>query len=125
MPSTRVLVVDDNENITEVIKDFFELEKIECKTVNDGLEGLMEIQNNKYDLILLDLAIPNYSGIDILDELKKQSIVNKTIVIFTASVVKDSEMEKYMEIGVKEILEKPISLANLESIKQKYLFKEN
>lgn len=121
MPLARVLVVDDNENITEVVKDFFELEKIECKTVNDGLEGLMEIQNNKYDLILLDLAIPNYSGIDILDELKKQSIVNKTIVIFTASVVKDSEMEKYLEIGVKEILEKPISLANLESIKQKYL----
>jgi len=117
----KVLIVDDNENITEVVKDFFELENIECKSVNDGLEGLAEIQNNKYDLILLDLAIPNYSGIDILDELKKQSIVNKNIIIFTASVVKDTEMEKYMDVGVKEILEKPISLAKLESIKQKYL----
>lgn len=121
MPSTKVLIVDDNENITEAVKDFFELENIECVSINDGLKGLAEIQNNKYDLILLDLAIPNYSGIDILDALKKQFIVSKNIVLFTASVVKDAEKEKYMVIGVKEILEKPISLAKLEGIKQKYL----
>lgn len=121
MPSLKVLIVDDNENITEVVKDYFELENIECKAINDGHEGLVEIHNNKYDLILLDLAIPRYSGIDILEELKKKSIVNKNIVIFTASVVKDADMEKFLDIGVKEVLEKPISLALLESIKQKYL----
>jgi hypothetical protein len=53
--------------------------------------------------------------------LKKESIVNKNIVIFTASVVKQADMEKFLDIGVKEVLEKPISLALLESIKQKYL----
>ena len=121
MPSPKVLIVDDNENITEVVKDYFEFENIECKAINDGHEGLVEIHNNKYDLILLDLAIPRYSGVDILEELKKESIVNKNIVIFTASVVKDTDMEKFLDIGVKEILEKPISLALLESIKQKYL----
>ena len=121
MPSPKVLIVDDNENITEVVKDYFELANIECKAINDGHEGLVEIHNNKYDLILLDLAIPRYSGIDILEELKKESIVNKNIVIFTASVVKDADMEKFLDIGVKEVLEKTISLALLESIKQKYL----
>ena len=121
MPSPKVLIVDDNENITEVVKDYFEFENIECKAINDGHEGLVEIHNNKYDLILLDLAIPRYSGIDILEELKKESIVNKNIVIFTASVVKDTDMEKFLDIGVKEIIEKPISLALLEGIKKKYL----
>lgn len=121
MSSPKVLIVDDNENITEVVKDYFEHENIECKAINDGHEGLVEIHNNKYDLILLDLAIPRYSGIDILEELKKESIVNKNIVIFTASVVKHADMEKFLDIGVKEVLEKPISLALLESIKQKYL----
>jgi DNA-binding response OmpR family regulator len=121
MLSGKVLIIDDNENITEVVKDYFELENIECKTINSGLEGLAEIQNNKYDLILLDLAIPDYSGIDILDELKKQSIVNKNIVIFTASVVKDADIQKYRDMGVKEIQEKPMSLAILENLKQKYL----
>lgn len=121
MPSPKVLIIDDNENITEVVKDYFEHENIECKAINDGHEGLVEIHNNKYDLILLDLAIPRYSGIDILEELKKESIVNKNIVIFTASVVKQADMEKFLDIGVKEVLEKPISLALLESIKQKYL----
>jgi DNA-binding response OmpR family regulator len=119
----KVLIVDDNESMTEVVKDFFELENIECNSVNDGREALIEIQNNNYDLILLDIAIPEYSGLDILNELKRQCIENKNIVIFTASVFKDEDAEKFLEIGVKEVCLKPISLEKLEAIKQEYLRK--
>lgn len=123
MLSMKVLIVDDNESMTEVVKDFFELENIECNSVNDGREALTEIQNNNYDLILLDIAIPEYSGLDILNELKRQCIENKNIVIFTASVFKDEDAEKFLEIGVKEVCLKPISLEKLEAIKQEYLRK--
>lgn len=123
MLSMKVLIVDDNESMTEVVKDFFELENIECNSVNDGREALIEIQNNNYDLILLDIAIPEYSGLDILNELKRQCIENKNIVIFTASVFKDEDAEKFLEIGVKEVCLKPISLEKLEAIKQEYLRK--
>jgi len=119
----KVLIVDDNESVTEVVNDFFELENIECNSVNDGREGLTEIQNNNYDLILLDIAIPEYSGLDILNELKRQCIENKNIVILTASVFKDEDAEKFLEIGVKEVCLKPISLEKLEAIKQEYLRK--
>ncbi|VFJ12535.1 response regulator [Candidatus Nitrosocosmicus franklandus] len=121
----KVLIVDDNENITEVVKDFFELGNIECKTINNGVEGLAEIQNSNYDLILLDIAIPDYSGLDILDELKNKSIKSKNIVLFTASLFNPEDIEKYSSIGVKEICEKPVSLEKLENIKQKYLFAQN
>lgn len=123
MLSMKVLIVDDNESMTEVVKDFFELENIECNSVNDGREAFIEIQNNNYDLILLDIAIPEYSGLDILNELKRQCIENKNIVIFTASVFKDEDAEKFLEIGVKEVCLKPISLEKLEAIKQEYLRK--
>jgi DNA-binding response OmpR family regulator len=76
----KVLIVDDNESITEVVKDFFEFENIECKTINDSQDGLNEIKNSKYDLILLDIAMPNFTGLDILNELKRQKLNTKTLL---------------------------------------------
>ena len=121
----KVLIIDDNESITEAVKDFFEFENIECKTVNEGRIGLSEIENQNFDLILLDIAIPSYTGIDILNELKRQriAIANQNIIIFTASVFNPEEINDFLETGVKEVLTKPISLDKLIYIKQKYLKK--
>lgn len=121
MQFMKVLIIDDNESITEVVKDFFETENIECVTVNDGREGLAKIINNKYDLILLDIAMPGYSGLDILNELKRDYIENNNIVIFTASVFKSQDTENLFDMGIKEVCVKPISLDKLEAIKEKYL----
>jgi two-component system, OmpR family, response regulator len=123
MPTMKVLIIDDNESITEAVKDFFEFENIECRTINDGQRGLLEIENHNFDLILLDIAIPGYTGIDILYELKRKQIENLNIVIFTASVFKSEQINEFWEIGVKEVFTKPISLDKLEYIKQKYLRK--
>lgn len=117
----KVLIVDDNESITEVVKDYFEYENIECVTVNDGRDGLDEIQTNRYDLILLDIAIPGYSGIDILNELDPDYIEKNNIIIFTASVFKSEDVEKFLKMGIKDVCVKPISLESLDTIKEKYL----
>lgn len=117
----RVLIIDDNESITEVVKDFFEFENIKCKTINDGREGLHEIENNDYDLILLDIAMPNFTGLDILNELKRQRIGNKNIIIFTASVLKSELVDQFFDIGIKEVMSKPISIDKMDQIRIKYL----
>lgn len=117
----KVLIIDDNESITEAVKDFFELDSIDCKTVNDGKAGLMEIENQNYDLILLDIALPNFTGLDILNELKRLGVENKNIIIFTASVFKSNQVSEFLQIGVREVLAKPISLDKLDYIKKKYL----
>ncbi len=121
IPTMKVLIIDDNESITEAVKDFFEFENIECRTVNDGRRGLLEIENHNFDLVMLDIAIPGYTGIDILYELKRQQRENLNIVIFTASVFKPEQINEFWEIGVREVFTKPISLDKLEYIKQKYL----
>ena len=81
----------------------------------------MKDENQKFDLILLDVLIPSYTGIDILNELKRQRIENQNIIIFKVSVFKLEQIDDFLEIGVKEVLTKPISLDKLEYIKQKYL----
>jgi two-component system, OmpR family, response regulator len=54
--------------------------------VNDGQEGLERIRNDKFDLILLDVAMPEFSGKDVIESLKKDELIESTnIVIFTAS----------------------------------------
>lgn len=79
--------------------------------------------NQNYDLILLDIAIPNFTGLDILNELKTLVMENRNIIIFTASVFQPNQLSEFLQIGVGEVLTKPISSYKLDYIKQKYLTK--
>ncbi len=81
-------MIDDNKDITEMLKDFFETENIKCKIINDGKEGLNEIlkEDEYYDFILLDLTMPEFSGWDIFKKLKDKNVLkSKNLIIFTAS----------------------------------------
>ena len=117
----RILVIDDNKEITEVIGYYCNSAKdIDCKVINEGEEGLESIRKEEFDLILLDLAMPDFSGVDIIKSLKQDGIIeSKNIVIFTAS----SDPRVYDEIknsGVKEVFKKPCSLDDLVALIEKY-----
>ncbi len=117
----KVMVIDDNKNITEVIKDYFDLANIDCTSVNNSYESLNELRKNNYDLVLLDLAMPEFSGLDILKELTSSYIKSKNFVILTASMLTTKENENLLSFGVKEILNKPVSLNDLDILIKKYL----
>jgi len=68
----------------------------EFSYVNNGKKGLKLIQENSYDLVLLDLSMPEFTGLDVVDTLNNDGIINKQkIVLFTASSMTDSEIEEY------------------------------
>jgi len=107
---SRVLVIDDNEDITELLKDYLEAEDIECKIINNGKEGMDELRkdNEYYDIILLDLAMPEFSGWDIFNKLKEENLLKrKNIIIFTASSTQGIEIKEMMKEGAKYILRNP------------------
>ena len=83
----RLLLIDDNEEITEVIGEYCTLAKdIDCQVINEGKEGLESIRNEEFDLIMLDLAMPRFTGLDVIKSLQQDGIIeSKNIVIFTAS----------------------------------------
>lgn len=93
--------------IREVLAVYLEHEKIEYKLIDNGVEGLEAIEKDDYDLIFLDIAMPEFSGLDIIRSLKDDGISqSKNIVIFTAS----SDQNVWEEIkndGAKEVLKKP------------------
>lgn len=119
----KVLIVDDNEELTDAVKDFLDSIGIECKVKNDGKEGLNEIltERGKYDLILLDMAMPQFSGYDVLDTLKTQGLLkSEQIVIFTASSITAKSIDDFLAAGAKEVLKKPVSLDELSQLIERY-----
>ena len=96
---------------------YFETQDVEFTAINDGKQGLDAIRSRHLNLVLLDLAMPNFSGIDIVDSLKKENLVESSnIVIFTASSVSSDRFEDLKKLGVKDILKKPVDMNELEEL---------
>ena len=116
----KLLTIDDHADTTGVVTDYCSMEEIYCKEVNDGQKGLFEIQKVHYDLILLDIAMPDYTGFDILKQLKKKGVRHESIVILTALDLKMEDFKDYTEVGVREILKKPFGLDRLDEVVKGY-----
>ena len=117
----KILLIDDNEEITDLFQTTFIAKGHSCEISNDGKEGLELIKKKKHDIVLLDLAIPRFSGIDILNELRQAGpIGDYNIIVFTASVISEDEMDDFIKMGVLGCIRKPVRLDALLDTIQKY-----
>jgi DNA-binding response OmpR family regulator len=116
----RILLVEDNHEISEAMAFYCGTEKdIDCNVTNSGQEGLERIRNENFDLILLDLAMPEFSGKDVIQSFTRDELVQMNIVIFTAS--SDAKvLEQLKNSGIKEIFKKPFSVEQLAKLIEKY-----
>jgi CheY-like chemotaxis protein len=112
----NVLIIDDNEQITKMISSFLDLSNHDCTIVNDGKDGIELIKTKQYDSIVLDLAMPEFDGYEILDTLKNEdpSQISK-IIILTASSIPLETVKKFKELGVSSCLQKPVDIDQLLS----------
>ena len=118
----RCLIVDDNISITQMLSQFLKLKGHECTISNDGRNSLQLIKQSNYDVVILDLAMPEFSGFDIIDELTKNGqTLSKNIIVLTASSITKDQEEKLFAKGIKSCLRKPVSpdvlLKTLESLR--------
>ena len=118
----NVLVIDDNQYTSAAIADYCNMRGTQCRQINEGKKGLFEIQKRAYDLIILDVAMPEYTGLDILSQLKKQGVCNQNIIILTGTNLKTEDFEIYKELCIIKVLSKPISLVNLDQIINRVLY---
>jgi DNA-binding response OmpR family regulator len=112
----NVLIIDDNEQITKMISSFLDMSNHECTVVNDGKEGLELIKTNQYDSIILDLAMPEFDGYEILETLQKEDPSQlPKIIVLTASTVPIENIRKFKELGISSCLQKPVDIDQLLS----------
>lgn len=122
MRNMRVLLIDDNKDIANMVSLCLESqEDIACDVISDGKEGLKSIKEGNFDVILLDLALPDFSGFDIFKALKDDGIISSNnILIFTASSVTDVEVQEMLASGAKGVLRKPLSIDDLIGAVEKF-----
>jgi len=111
----KILVVDDNTSITNSLEKYLKIKGFDVSITNNGKTGYELIQTEHWDTILLDLSMPEYSGLNIIEDLEKNDqLKDKNIILFTASSVPDYVLNKLLEKeGIKMCLRKPISLSKI------------
>ncbi len=105
----KILGIDDNKDLLNLCRIALSSEGHEYTGINNGREGLQAIRDKKFDLLLLDLSMPNFSGMDVIDALVKEGIMNKQkVAILTAASPTKEEIELFLEKGAHSVLQKPM-----------------
>ena len=116
MEKTRLLLIDDNKELVNMIEEYFSKHSnIEVvMKAHDGVDGLnlIEKQSDKYDVIVLDLIMPNKDGISVLEYMKKKNMERKVIVLTSFNT--PDIIRRVSELGVNYYILKPFELSDLE-----------
>lgn len=115
----KVLVVDDSKLNLKVAENVLKNFKVSTETVTSGLECLSCVKSKKYDIIFMDIMMPNMSGVEVLKKLREEK-VNIPVIALTADAIEGQE-EKYISEGFDGYLSKPIDKTKLKVILNKYL----
>ncbi len=102
----KLLIVDDEEKIREVIKEYAEFSGFETDEAKDGMEAVIKSKENKYDLIIMDIMMPKLDGYSAVKEIRKNAT---TPVIMLSARVEEYDKLFGFEIGVDDYVTKPFS----------------
>jgi two-component system response regulator RegX3 len=107
---TRILIVEDEESLSDPLSYLLDKEGFEVEVVDNGLDAIVEFDRSGADLVLLDLMLPGQSGTEVCRQLRQRS--NVPVIMLTA---KDSEIDKVvgLELGADDYVTKPYSSREL------------
>ena len=113
----KILVVEDEKDIQNIIKAFLENAEYKVETADDGLDAINFIQKNNYDLILLDIMLPKIDGFTVCEMIRKNS--NIPIIILTALTDEESQLKGFDKLAddyITKPFSMPIVLKHIEAI---------
>jgi putative two-component system response regulator len=114
----RILIVDDERNISEVLSDLFS-DTYDCTTAASAEEAIARLQELEFDLVISDITMPGMSGLDMLPQLKK--IAPNTVVIMISGVQTVESAIGALRLGAFDYLMKPFDLRQVEAVVQRAL----
>ena len=112
----EILQIDDSEVICNLYNDMLSSRGHSISYANEGREGLELVLKKNFDLILLDMCMPNYSGMNFLADLKNQKPTElKKVIVISRLQLTNNQIVELTEFGIHSIQEKPSALYNLET----------
>ncbi len=103
----KILIIEDEKAINDLIRFNLELVGHKCTQVSDGKTGLDEALESKYDLIILDVMLPEYSGFEIME------YIEETPVIFVTAKSAPKDKIKGLRLGADDYITKPFDIIEL------------
>ena len=117
MTDSKILIIDDDRELGEMLKEFLAPDHLELSARLSGEDGLQALQEESWDLLILDIMLPGMSGIDVLKEIRKSSDI--PIIMLTA---RGDDVDRILglEFGADDYLSKPFNprelLARIKAI---------
>lgn len=117
----KVLVVEDNELNMKLFHDLLEAHGIDTVQASNGKNVVELAQKEKPDLILMDIQLPEISGLDLTKTLKSNDELKDIPVIAVTAFAMKGDEQKIREGGCEDYISKPISVSHFIEVIQKYL----
>lgn len=111
----KILLVEDEKRMQEIIKDYFEVKECEVVCANDGIKGLEILESESFDLVLLDIMMPKLDGFSVCKRIRENKMTNSMnnsdipIIFITAKSDEDDNLYGY-KLGADDYITKPFSL---------------
>ena len=113
----KILIIEDEYSLADAIAETLKKENFTTNIITDGEEGETEALTNVYDLILLDIMLPNKDGFKILNDLRKEKVDTPIIILTAKSEINDKL--NGLENGADDYITKPFHIVNREILVQK------
>ena len=113
----RILIADDEKEVVEIMRNFLTKKGFSVDIAFDGKKALESIKANHYDLVFLDESMPELTGLEVVEDIRKNNLSHKIIMITGYPEIKE---EFARVVGVDDYIEKPIDLKTIEKVINKY-----
>lgn len=118
----KILIVDDEKSIRVGLKKCFKGEEYNVEVVNDGNEAIDKLKHENFDIILMDYQMPNKNGLEVLNDLRKNNIETK-VIIMTAHGTVDIAVDS-MKLGAVDFISKPFTIDKVKAIVKEFINKD-
>jgi CheY-like chemotaxis protein len=116
----RILFVDDDTDALETYVKAVSLGNHQADVASSAMEGWELVQENAYDLVFVDLNIPEISGFELIERLTQDQNTKSIPVIVISALPEDNLIDEVLKAGAQFFLEKPVALVDLLSVISKF-----
>jgi CheY-like chemotaxis protein len=116
MARHRILVVDDEENLRDVLVEVLKRDGHEVHSASDGIDGLRRAEESRYDLVITDLRMPGLEGPALYQAVRRRYPENPPRVIFMSANTGIEEYARFLADTGEPALEKPFNLADMRQV---------
>jgi len=124
MREERILIIEDNENTRELVREVLQREGFQCRTAGDGREGLEIFKlEDHFSAVLVDIRMPGINGLEVLKEIKSKA--PETAVVVLSGITEIDVAVESMRRGADGYITKPFKIKELIAVVEKVIEKRN